>query len=390
MNKSIQTDVFFSCSFVKPRGFDKYNTYNFILQGKSLSSNSKMEEISSYSTSNSTQVTTAPLPNETMYEENAHGRIFVVWISILIVIVSLLIIVLNLLVTFSFWRQNSHMESKNVCYVSIAISDFSSGVYLLTNTLAYLRTPMKFSFPLCLSLHTFGIILFYVSPYHILMLTMFQLIEIHFPFRPKSMRGKSFYIKLCCALWVAVTLVFIVPLIWQAEETEIMECSLLSVFGDYHKPMHLKTFTCYIVFLALQTFFSILLLRKIRMVLSKASRSVSRDNIHTGSQADDSFTVGNIQNHGHSSKTTEDIDSKMSKHSRDRYIRSAKTMFIYLFTYIMCTMPIMCMVFIDLILQNNVFHNREIIISLGAVAQINSIINPMLYFRRFHICSGCL
>lgn len=346
-----------------------------------------MEERSSNSTFNLTQVSTTPLLNESVYNEEEQvrgGRLFVIWISSLIVIVAILIIILNLLVTFTFWRQKSHMESKNVCYVSMAISDFLSGVYLLSNTLAYLRTPMAFSFPLCLSLHTFGIILFYVSPYQILMLTMFQLIEIQFPFRPKSMRGKSFYVKLCCALWVTVTLVFVIPLIWQAKEKDLTECSLLSVFGDYHKRLNLKTLVCYIVFLALQTFFSILLLRKIRLVLSKASKSVSRDDIQTESHATDSNAVDYIQNHGHSSAMTED----MNRRSRDRYVSSAKTLFIYLFAYVTCTLPIMCTIFIDMLLRYNVFHNREIIISLGAIAQINSIVNPMLYFRRFHICFG--
>lgn len=123
---------------------------------------SAMEENGINSTLSSNPDLSTLLKNGTSRHDD---RPFVVWISSLIVVTAILIIIFNTLVVFTFSRQYHHMDNKTVFYVFIAISDFFAGVYLLTNTLWYVKTPMHFSFGMCMFLHTFGIILFYVSAY---------------------------------------------------------------------------------------------------------------------------------------------------------------------------------------------------------------------------------
>lgn len=351
-----------------------------------------MEESGINLTSSSSPNLSTLLKNGTSHHDD---RPFVVWISSLIVVTAILIIIFNMLVVFTFSRQYHHMDNKTVFYVFIAMSDFFAGVYLLTNTLWYIRTPMYFSFGMCLFLHTFGIIQFYVSPYHILALTIFQYIEIQFPFRAKWMCPKSFYVKICCGLWILISFAFITPAILLAKEKNISECSILSVFGDYHKLLNFKTFIFYTVFLALQAFFSIILLLKIRAVLCKAACSSRGDVYSTNCKVDNTSSgIDETRSSNHRdvdlrSARTENNESNISKRARDRYVTSAKTLFIYLFVYMMCTLPIMCMVFKDMMFRFDSFHNRKITISLGAFAMMTSMINPILYFRRFQICVGC-
>ena len=347
------------------------------------------------SASNFSQNVTSLTGNKTHVGHD--DRLFVVWISSLIVVVAILMIILNILVTFTFYRQRSIMDNKTVFYVSIAISDLFAGLYLFTNTLAYLKTPMHFSFSLCISLHTSGIILFYVSPYNILMLTIFQYIEIRFPFRPKVMCQKSFYVKVCTGLWTVITLAFVLPAIWLTKEKEITECSILSVFGDYHKQLNFKTFIFYIVFLVLQSFFSIILVLKIRSVLWQANciskvkvqRTIVKDDPTLSVKYVSTDSGGRNLSNAITESTGNGV-SNISKRTRDRYVTSAKTLFIYLFVYMICTLPLMCMIFTDLLFRFDPFHSRKVTISLGALAMSTSFINPMLYFRRFHICKGCI
>lgn len=351
-----------------------------------------MEENGINSTLSSNPALSTLLKNGTSRHDD---RPFVVWISSLIVVTAILIIIFNTLVVFTFSRQYHHMDNKTVFYVFIAISDFFAGVYLLTNTLWYVKTPMHFSFGMCMFLHTFGIILFYVSAYHILALTIFQYIEIQFPFRGKWMCSKSFYVKICCGLWILISFAFITPALLLSKEKYISECSILSVFGEYHKLLNFKTFIFYTVFLVLQAFFSIILLLKIRAVLCKAASSPREDVHSTNCKVDHaSASVEDTSSSNHRdvdvrSARTENDESNTRKRARDRYVTSAKTLFIYLFVYMVCTLPIMCMVFKDMMFRFDSFHNRKITISLGAFAMMTSMVNPILYFRRFQTCVGC-